>query len=53
MIGGRKVEHLMENNDAFNITLTEEHIKCILPSDPELPTTFIVSISTVKILDFI
>ena len=46
----------MANNDAFKITLTNEHIRyieSILPFDPGFSNTFIVGISTVKILDFI
>ena len=45
IIGGRKVEHLMENLEALKISLTAEQIKSIenvLPFDPGFPNVFIV-----------
>ena len=49
IVGGRKVEHLMDNIDALNITLSEDQIKYlegILPFDAGFPTNVIVSITT-------
>lgn len=48
IIGGRKVEHLMANIEALNISLTEEQMKSLedaLPFDPGFPTRMIVSSS--------
>lgn len=47
IIGGRKVEHLMANIEALNISLTDEHIKAIedvIPFDPGFPVAMIVSL---------
>ncbi|OCH91298.1 Aldo/keto reductase [Obba rivulosa] len=44
IIGGRKVEHLMDNIDALNITLSEEQVKyleSVLPFDLGFPTAFV------------
>lgn len=46
IIGGRKVENLVANLEALNITLTDEHIKeleSIIPFDVGFPNSFIVS----------
>ena len=45
IIGGRKVEHLHENIEALDITLTAEQIKRIedaKPLDPGFPHTMLV-----------
>ncbi|KAF8590782.1 aryl-alcohol dehydrogenase [Ramaria rubella] len=45
IIGGRKIEHLQENIEALNISLTNEQIKyleSILPFDSGFPTNIIV-----------
>lgn len=47
LMGGRKVEHLLSNIEALDISLTPEHIaflESILPFDPGFPTNFVVSI---------
>ncbi|KAF9074599.1 NADP-dependent oxidoreductase domain-containing protein [Rhodocollybia butyracea] len=44
IIGGRKVENLVENLEALNISLTDEHIKeleSVLPFDVGFPSDFI------------
>jgi len=44
IIGGRKVEHLMQNLEALDIALTPEHIsyiESVIPFDPGFPTTMI------------
>ncbi|KAF5385564.1 hypothetical protein D9757_006790 [Collybiopsis confluens] len=44
IIGGRKVENLIENLEALNISLTDEHIKeleSVIPFDVGFPTSFI------------
>ena len=46
IIGGRKVEHLMANLEALEITLSDDHIKyleSVEPFDPGFPYTVIVS----------
>lgn len=46
IIGGRKVEHLMQNIEALSITLSSDQIKyldSILPFSPGFPNWFIVS----------
>ena len=48
IIGGRKVENLVENLEALNISLTDEHIKeleSVIPFDVGFPQDFIVSSS--------
>jgi hypothetical protein len=48
IIGGRKVDHLMANIDALNITLKPEHVEyleSIIPFDIGFPGTMIVSLS--------
>lgn len=45
IIGGRKVEHLLANVEALDITLTHDQItflESIIPFDPGFPTTMIV-----------
>lgn len=45
IIGGRKVEHLLANIQALDISLTPEHIaylESIVPFDPGFPNSFIV-----------
>lgn len=45
ILGGRKVEHLMANLEALDITLTDQHIaylETILPFDKGFPNKFIV-----------
>lgn len=45
IVGGRKVEHLLANLEALEITLTDEHIKSLeseVEFDPGFPTSFIV-----------
>jgi hypothetical protein len=47
IIGGRKVDHLMANIDALNITLKPEHVKyleSIIPFDIGFPGAMIVSL---------
>ena len=49
IIGGRKVEHLMDNIEALTITLSDEQIafiESVKPFDPGFPTNFIVSCLT-------
>jgi hypothetical protein len=44
IIGGRKVENLVANLEALDITLNDENIKeleSVLPFDPGFPTNFI------------
>jgi len=44
IVGGRKIEHLMDNIDALNIALSEEQVKyleSVLPFDLGFPTNFI------------
>ncbi|KAF9256410.1 hypothetical protein L218DRAFT_820704, partial [Marasmius fiardii PR-910] len=44
IIGGRKVEHLEENLEALDITLSPEQIKFLesqVPFDPGFPLSFI------------
>ncbi|PPQ86653.1 hypothetical protein CVT25_006837 [Psilocybe cyanescens] len=44
IVGGRKVEHLMSNIEALDISLSDEQIKyleSIIPFDPGFPSTFI------------
>ncbi len=46
LIGGRKVEHLVSNLEALDITLSKEQIEyleSILPFDPGFPNAMIVS----------
>lgn len=46
LVGGRKVEHLVANLEALDITLTDEHIaylESIVPFNPGFPATMIVS----------
>ena len=46
IIGGRKVEHLVSNLEALDISLSEEQIKeleSVVPFDIGFPTTMIVS----------
>ena len=46
LVGGRKVEHLLSNLEALDITLTDEHIQyleSISPLDLGFPSSFIVS----------
>ena len=46
IIGGRKVEHLLENTEALTITLSADQMKFIenaRPLDPGFPNTMIVS----------
>ena len=46
IVGGRKVEHLMDNIAALNITLTPEQVKFLedaLPFKPGFPHEMIVS----------
>ena len=46
VIGGRKVEHLMANLEALEISLSDEHIKyleSVVPFDPGFPNWMIVS----------
>lgn len=46
IVGGRKVEHLMDNVEALGISLTREQISYldgILPFDKGFPNTLIVS----------
>jgi len=48
ILGGRKVEHLMSNIGALQISLSKEHIaylESILPFDPGFPNNFFVSLS--------
>lgn len=48
IIGGRKVDHLMDNLEALKVSLTDEHVKyleSIVPFDPGFPSTMIVSYS--------
>lgn len=48
IIGGRKVENLVENLEALSISLSDEHIKeleSVIPFDVGFPTSFIVSIN--------
>lgn len=45
IVGGRKVEHLLDNIEALDIDLTNEQIaylESILPFDPGFPSTFVV-----------
>ena len=45
IIGGRKVEHLMDNIEALDISLTTEQIKCleeVIPFDLGFPHGMIV-----------
>ena len=45
IIGGRKIENLIENLEALDISLTDDHIKeleGVLPFDPGFPITMIV-----------
>ena len=45
IIGGRKVEHLMANIEALEISLTDEQIKyleSVVPFDPGFPHWLIV-----------
>lgn len=45
IVGGRKVEHLLANLEALDISLGEEQInylESILPFDPGFPSNFIV-----------
>jgi aryl-alcohol dehydrogenase-like predicted oxidoreductase len=47
IIGGRKVEHLVGNLEALDISLTREHlsyIDSIVPFDPGFPHNFFVSV---------
>ena len=47
LIGGRKVEHLLANLEALDISLSDEHIQyleSILPFDLGFPATLIVSL---------
>lgn len=46
IIGGRKVEHLLANIEALDISLSDEQIKyleSIIPFDPGFPSNLIVS----------
>ena len=46
IIGGRKVENLVENLEALDISLSDEHIKeleSVIPFDVGFPNNFIVS----------
>lgn len=46
VLGGRKVEHLMENVEALEISLTPEHItflESVLPFDVGFPQSAFVS----------
>jgi hypothetical protein len=43
IIGGRKVEHLLRNIEALELSLTSEHLKyldSVLPFDAGFPQTF-------------
>ena len=45
IVGGRKVEHLLSNLEALDISLGDEEIKKLenaIPFDPGFPSTFIV-----------
>ena len=45
IVGGRKVEHLLSNLEALDISLGDEEIKKlenVIPFDPGFPSTFIV-----------
>ena len=47
IVGGRKVEHLLANLEALEITLGEEqmkYIESVLPFDPGFPSWFVVSV---------
>ena len=46
IVGGRKVEHLLANTEALEISLTNDHIKyleSVVPLEPEFPQWVIVS----------
>lgn len=46
IVGGRKVEHLMANIEALEISLTREHIKAlesVVEFDLGFPGSFVVS----------
>ena len=46
IIGGRKVEHLMANIEALEISLSDDQIKfleSVVPFDPGFPNSMIVS----------
>ena len=46
IIGGRKVEHLLANLEALDISLSDEQIKyleSIIPFEPGFPSSLIVS----------
>jgi len=52
IIGGRKVEHLLANLEALEISLTEDQInylESIVEFDPGFPNIFIVRVSYIKI----
>ena len=45
IVGGRKVEHMLANLEALDISLSDEQInylESILPFDPGFPSSFIV-----------
>ncbi|KAF9472239.1 Aldo/keto reductase [Pholiota conissans] len=51
LVGGRKVEHLVANLEALDITLTNEHIQFlegIIPFNPGFPSVMIVSTAQVS-----
>ena len=46
IIGGRKIEHLVANLEALEISLSDEQIQrleSVLPFSPGFPSTFVVS----------
>lgn len=50
LVGGRKVEHLLANIEALDISLSEEQIKeleSVIPFDLGFPHNFIVSVRCV------
>src|SRR6266511_3842758 len=45
IIGGRKIEHLLANLEALDISLSDEHVKfleSLIPFDPGFPANLIV-----------
>jgi len=53
IVGGRKVEHLMDNLEALEIVLTEEHIKyleSVLPFDVGFPQNPVIIPACLRLL---
>lgn len=53
IVGGRKIEHLMDNIDALNIALSPEQIaylEGVLPFDVGFPGSIIVSVHLSQIM---